>query len=95
MEYISVLLEDASIRDIGLYLKATVAAHQHCMNVAKVLWRDAKPGLTKIRAEDLMYQMFEPFMDKYLKEEVNYVRTQSEEEIEKWNQKVTMYIIIL
>ena len=82
-------MENAHIKDIGLYLKATVMAHQNCIHVAKVLWKDAKPGLTKIRAEDLMYQMFEPLMDKYLSEELNFVRAQSKEEIEKWNQKVT------
>ncbi|RIA96047.1 exocyst complex component Sec10-domain-containing protein [Glomus cerebriforme] len=88
IEYISILLEESHNRDICLYLKATVAAHQRCIHVAKFLWKESKPGLTKIRAEDLMYQMFEPFMDKYLKEEMNYVRAQSEEEIEKWNQKL-------
>jgi recyclin-1 len=90
MEYISVLLENAHIKDVNLYLRAAVTTHQHCIHVAKVLWKDAKPGLTKIRAEDLMYQMFESFMDKYLKEELNFVKAQSKEEIEKWNQKVTM-----
>ena len=69
-------------------MKTAVAAHQRCIHVAKVLWKDAKPGLTKIRAEDLIYQMFEPFMDKYLKEELNYVKMRSKEEIAKWNQKV-------
>jgi hypothetical protein len=83
------LLENAHIKDIGLYLKATVIAHQHCVHVAKFLWKDARPGLTKIRAEDLMYQMFEPFMDKYLREELNFVKAKSKEAIEKWNQKVT------
>ncbi|CAI2192373.1 20582_t:CDS:10, partial [Funneliformis geosporum] len=88
IEYISVLLEEARNRDMSLYLKTTVAAHQRCLKVIKVLWQEAKPGLTKIRAEDLMYLMFERFMDKYLKEELNYVKAQSEEEIEKWNQKL-------
>ncbi|CAG8529642.1 9743_t:CDS:10 [Funneliformis caledonium] len=88
IEYISKLLEKARNKDISLYLKTTVAAHQRCIKVIKVLWQEAKPGLTKIRAEDLMYQMFEPFMDNYLTEELNYVRAQSEEIIEKLNQKL-------
>ncbi|GES73710.1 secretion pathway protein Sls2/Rcy1 [Rhizophagus clarus] len=88
IEYISIFLEESYKRDIMLYLKTVVAAHQRCIHVAKVLWKDAKPGLTKIRAEDLIYQMFEPFMDKYLKEELNYVKIQSGEEVEKWNQKL-------
>ncbi|UZO14240.1 uncharacterized protein OCT59_005700 [Rhizophagus irregularis] len=88
IEYITILLEESCRRDISLYLKTVVATHQRCIHVAKVLWKDAKPGLTKIRAEDLIYQMFEPFMDKYLKEELNYVKTRSEDEIEKWNQKL-------
>ena len=83
-------MEEARNKDIGLYLKTIVVAYQRYIQVVKVLWKEAKPGLTKIRAEDLLYQMFEPFMDKYLKEELNYVRAQNEEEIEKWNQKVTI-----
>ncbi len=88
-------MEEACNRDISLYLKTTVLVFQRYIQVARVLWKEAKPGLTKIRAEDLMYQMFEHFMDKYLKEELNYVRAQSVEEIEKWNQKVTMDMMML
>jgi len=69
-------------------LKSVCTAYSYCLHIAKILWRDAKPGLSKIRAEDLIFQMFESFMDSYLEQELKYVEEQIDDEIEKWNQKV-------
>lgn len=44
--------------------------------------------MDKIRAEDMMYRMFNPFMNEYLITEFETVKSQCDEEIEKWNQKV-------
>nr|CAG8554388.1 6868_t:CDS:10 [Entrophospora candida] len=57
-----------------------------------LIWRDIKPGLSKIRAEDLIFQMFESFMGSYLEQELNYVEKQSDDEIEKWNQKLNQSV---
>ncbi|CAG8512920.1 13449_t:CDS:10 [Ambispora leptoticha] len=87
-EYIYILLEEAHNRDRMVYFKTTVAAHQFCQHVAFVLWKETKPGFEKIKAEDLMYKMFEPMMERYLNEELDEIRTICEEEIDKWNKKL-------
>ncbi|CAG8551608.1 2625_t:CDS:10, partial [Diversispora eburnea] len=88
IEYIYTLLEEAHNLDVFIYLKTTTIAHLNCIHVAEVLWKNAKPGLDKIRAEDMLYQMFEPLMNQYLSEEFITVKTLSEEEIYKWNRKL-------
>lgn len=88
IEYISTLLDEAHERDIFIYLKVATVTHLNCNHVAEVLWKHAKPGLNKIRAEDMMYLMFEPLMGRYLSEEFDTVKNLSDEEISKWNQKV-------
>ncbi|RHZ82849.1 hypothetical protein Glove_103g57 [Diversispora epigaea] len=87
-EYICTLLEEAHNLDVFIYLKTTTIAHLNCIHVAEVLWKHAKPGLDKIRAEDMLYLMFEPLMDQYLSEEFITVKTLSEEEVDKWNRKL-------
>ncbi|CAG8433105.1 7776_t:CDS:10 [Ambispora gerdemannii] len=87
-EYVYILSEEAHNRDKMVYFKTTVAAHQFCQHTALVLWKEAKPGLDKIKAEDLMYQMFEPMMERYLNEELDEIRVICEEEIDKWNKKL-------
>jgi len=57
-EYISTFLKLSHDHDILLYLKSVVIAYNRCLHVCKLIWRDIKPGLSKIRAEDLIFQMF-------------------------------------
>ncbi|CAJ0858573.1 2132_t:CDS:2 [Entrophospora sp. SA101] len=91
-EYISTFLKLSHDHDILLYLKSVVTAYNRCLHVCKLIWRDIKPGLSKIRAEDLIFQMFESFMGSYLEQELNYVEKQSDDEIEKWNQKLNQSV---
>ncbi|CAG8638801.1 12273_t:CDS:2, partial [Acaulospora colombiana] len=82
------LTNQARSRDIMIYLKAVGVACLHCKRIAEVLWKHAKPGLSKIRAEEVIYRMFEPMMNQYLNDELTMVKVLNEEEIDKWNQKV-------
>ncbi|CAG8750804.1 8757_t:CDS:2, partial [Cetraspora pellucida] len=87
-DYISEALEEARNRDVILYLKTVVAAYNRCIHVAEILWKEAEPSMDKINAENMMYHMFEPFMNEYLKTELATVKSQCDEQIEKWNQKL-------
>ncbi|CAG8765267.1 37000_t:CDS:2, partial [Racocetra persica] len=87
-DYISQVLEEARNRDIILYLKTVVAAYNRCTHVAEVLWKEVEPSMDKINAENMMHHMFEIFMNEYLRTEFATVKSQCDEQIEKWNQKL-------
>ncbi|KAF0391241.1 secretion pathway protein Sls2/Rcy1 [Gigaspora margarita] len=88
IDYISEVLNEARDRDDNLYLKAVVAAYTRCLHVAEVLWKEAKPSMDKLKAEKLMYHMFETFMDEYLMTELTTIKLHCDEQIEMWNQKL-------
>ncbi|RIB28049.1 exocyst complex component Sec10-domain-containing protein [Gigaspora rosea] len=67
---------------------AVVAAYIRCLHVAEVLWKEAKPSMDKLKAEKLMYHMFETFMDEYLMTELTTIKLHCDEQIEMWNQKL-------
>ncbi|CAG8580143.1 17497_t:CDS:10, partial [Acaulospora morrowiae] len=89
-DYISTLLVEARSRDIIIYFRAVRAAYLNCKHISEVLWKQAEPGLSKIRAEDVIYRMFEPMMNSYLNDELTMVKMLNDEEVDKWNQKVSL-----
>lgn len=88
-EYVVDLLEEARRRDQYIHLKATSAAFRHIFRLVSTLTEVVRPHpLTRTRAEDLLYQMYEVNMPLYLQGEIAYIRSKTDEEISSWDEKM-------
>ena len=89
-EYITTLLSAAQSLEAPLFLLATAATFGQVYRlVDTVLEIEPKSELvTKARAEDVIFQMFEPLMDDYLAEEADWIRSVLEAICAEWDAKV-------
>lgn len=90
-DYITTLLSAAQPLEPPLFLLATAATFGQVYRlVDAVLAIEPKCSLvTKERAEDVIFHMFEPLMDDYLSEEADWIRNVLEELCSEWDLKVS------
>lgn len=90
-DYITTLLSAAQPLQHPLFLLATAATFGQVYRlVDTVLAIEPKNDLvTKERAEDVVFKMFEPLMDDYLTEEGEWIREVLEGMCEEWDKKVS------
>ncbi|GAA6007013.1 hypothetical protein JCM10207_009170 [Rhodosporidiobolus poonsookiae] len=88
-DYITQLLSAAQPLQHPLFLLATAATFGQVYRlVDEVLAIEPKnPGITKERAEDVVFKMFEPLMDDYLTEEGEWARELLVGMCAEWDQK--------
>ncbi|BGP16438.1 hypothetical protein JCM10213_004006 [Rhodosporidiobolus nylandii] len=88
-DYITQLLSAAQPLQHPLFLLATAATFGQVYRlVDAVLEIEPKnPLVTKERAEDVVFRMFEPLMDDYLTEESEWIRETLVQMCEEWDQK--------
>ncbi|KAM0752970.1 hypothetical protein T439DRAFT_323586 [Meredithblackwellia eburnea MCA 4105] len=88
-DYITSLLSDAQPLQQPLFLLATAATFGQVYRlVDAVLAIEPKhPIVTKERAEDVIFKMFEPHMDDYLQEEGEWIRVVLEGMCNEWDTK--------
>lgn len=89
-DYITSLLSAAQPLQHPLFLLATAATFGQVYRlVDAVLAIEPKsPMVTKERAEDVIFKMFEPLMDDYLTEEGEWIREVLEGMCRDWDEKV-------
>ncbi|EKM56816.1 uncharacterized protein PHACADRAFT_118808 [Phanerochaete carnosa HHB-10118-sp] len=77
-EYTTSLLTRAREISNEIFLKASAASFREAWRMVEAIVEvsSARPAtaVTRTRAEDVVYRMFEPNMDEYLDEEVEYVK---------------------
>lgn len=77
-EYVSPLLTRAREVSNEIFLKAAAASFKEAWRMVDVITQIAAErsdsNVSKARAEDVVYRMFEPNMDEYLDEEVDFVK---------------------
>lgn len=94
-EYITNLLLQAQGLQHPLFLLATAATFGQVYRlVDKVLEIEPRnlEFVTKERAEDVVFRMFEPLMDDYLEEESEWIKEVLEGMCEEWDRKVSFLL---
>ncbi|CCM05375.1 uncharacterized protein FIBRA_07591 [Fibroporia radiculosa] len=92
-EYISPLLTRA--REIGneIFLKATAASFNEAWRmvntVVQIAHSRSDSNISRAQAEDVLYRMFEPNMDEYLDEEVEFVKLRFETICQRWESQLS------
>lgn len=90
MEYLTPLFDEAHDRNTLVYLKAVSGMSEHCMWFYQSL---APPSESKedmqARARDLTLKTFEPHLDLYFQEELDYFTQWAESEVADWEKKLS------
>ncbi|KAI0799982.1 exocyst complex component Sec10-like protein [Fomes fomentarius] len=92
-EYISSLLTRAREISNAIFLQATAASFKEAWRmvdaIVQVAATRADLQLPKTKAEDVAYRMFEPNMDEYLDEEVEFVKQSFEMTCRGWEKQLS------
>ncbi|TGZ76705.1 hypothetical protein EX30DRAFT_324366 [Ascodesmis nigricans] len=91
-EYISPVVDEAHDRDIEMYLKAVTGLFRLCVEFAASLPPTKGSGDRETFRKDVlavMARVFDPHIDLYLQEELDYFRKTSESEVEKWEKQIS------
>ncbi|RPD52774.1 hypothetical protein L226DRAFT_547378 [Lentinus tigrinus ALCF2SS1-7] len=92
-EYISSLLTRAREISNEIFLKACAASFKEAWRMVDTILQVAATRadfqLPKTKAEDVVYRMFEPNMDEYLDEEVEYVKQSFEMTCRSWEKQLS------
>ncbi|KAF8148471.1 f-box protein pof6 [Crassisporium funariophilum] len=92
-EYITTLLARAREISNDIYLKSAAASFREAWrmvdNIMEVAKQRKDSDVSRTKAEDVVYQMFETNMDEYLDEEVESVKHAFELICKGWDQEVT------
>ncbi|EGX92526.1 secretion pathway protein Sls2/Rcy1 [Cordyceps militaris CM01] len=90
MEYTTPLFDESHERSLGMYLKAVSGIFEQTMRFFRSL---KPPGAKeeKIRemAKVMVLRVFEPHLDLYLQEELEYFTKQAEEFVSLWEKKLS------
>ncbi|KAK4054487.1 F-box protein: endocytic membrane traffic, recycling ReCYcling 1 [Microbotryomycetes sp. JL201] len=88
-EYITQLLSEAQSLQNPLFLLATAATFGQVYRLvdAALKIEPKSPLVTKERAEDVVFKVFEPLMDDYLSEETEWIRQVLEGICDEWERK--------
>ena len=92
-EYVTSLLTHARQLGTGVYLKCVAAAFKESWKMVDAIMHAAKERpneevVSRTRAEDVVYQMFEVNMDEYLDEEVEALKSAFDGACKEWNRGV-------
>ncbi|KAF9440703.1 hypothetical protein P691DRAFT_715495, partial [Macrolepiota fuliginosa MF-IS2] len=92
-EYIMSLLERAREVSTVMYLQATAASFSQAWKMVDAILQAAEQRkdseVTRTKAEDVVYQMFETNMDEYLDEEVEYLKQVFDNICKSWDRQMT------
>ncbi|KAI5810183.1 exocyst complex component Sec10-domain-containing protein [Peziza echinospora] len=90
-EYITPVFDEAHDRDIEMYLKAVGGIFQHVRQFSDSITRPhGSGGEDDFRHEvwRIMARVFEPHVDLYLQEELDYFKKKAQGEVDEWGKKV-------
>ncbi|KAG0041456.1 F-box protein: endocytic membrane traffic, recycling ReCYcling 1, partial [Gryganskiella cystojenkinii] len=84
-EYCSQLFDLCSMRDKLLYLKSVPTAYRYLEHLENVIVTMEPIHLPKYRIEKLLARVFAPWLEKYLKMELDWVQKSCRDQIEKYD----------
>lgn len=88
--YLTVLLDEARERSISSYLKAVSGIFGQCIQFSRRI--NTPPGRTPEEfakvAHEILNKLFEPHVDLYLQDELDYFKQDAEKEVNAWEQKL-------
>ncbi|CAG9999891.1 unnamed protein product [Clonostachys byssicola] len=90
MEYTTPLFDEAHERSIAAYLKAVSGVFEQTLQFFQSLQlpNDSELDL-KEKAKELALSVFEPHLDLYLQEELDFFTKQAESEVDAWDKKLS------
>ena len=89
-EYVTVLFDEAHRTNVESYLKAVSATCEQCIEFAKTLRPTSSSGDEFYEAVDeIVADAFEPHIDLYLKEELDYFKKKSTAEVSDWEKRLS------
>ncbi|KDN53498.1 hypothetical protein K437DRAFT_241668 [Tilletiaria anomala UBC 951] len=85
-DYVAPLLDQAKSNSVHTYVRACAATFAQALRLADALQevQPTSPQLSKDRCEDVVYRVWEPNMDEYLRQERQWVKSQMSEVCESW-----------
>lgn len=90
MEYVTSLLDETHVRSVESYLKAVSGLFEQCLAFAKALNPPpGSEGSLDDHAKQLALKVFEPHLDLYLQEELDFFTNHAEREVVNWEQKLS------
>lgn len=90
MEYVAPLFDECHERGPAPYLKAFSGVFEQATHFFKSLRPSVEDRASIIeKSKDLCFKTFEPHMDLYLQEELEYFTKQSEEQVSQWEKKLS------
>lgn len=89
-EYLATLFDETHLTNVDLYLKAVSATYVQSLNFAKSL----RPGRTSgddfyETVDEIIAAAFEPHIDLYLNEEVEFFKRKSDSEVGDWERQLS------
>lgn len=90
-EYVTPVLDEAHERDVEIYLKAVGGIFQQLQQFSASISRPKGSGTEEQFRKDVwnvMTRVFEPHVDLYLQEELDYFKKKATGEVDEWNSKV-------
>ncbi|KAF6827428.1 exocyst complex component sec10 [Colletotrichum plurivorum] len=90
MDYVTPLLDAAHDRNLVWYLKAVAEVFQQGMLFFKSLAQpEASKETLEEKAKEMTLRLFEPHLDLYLQEELDFFTKQAESEVADWEKKLS------
>ncbi|OAQ77630.1 secretion pathway protein Sls2/Rcy1 [Purpureocillium lilacinum] len=90
MEYTTPLFDECHERSIASYLKAVSGVFEQTMRFFQTLTPpQGSHGDINEKAKDLTLRVFEPHLDLYLQEELDFFTKQAETEVSQWEKKLS------
>ena len=90
-EYVTPVLDEAHERDIEMYLKAVGGIFQQIKQFSDSITRPKGAGTEeqfRHNVLQIMARVFEPHVDLYLQEELDYFRKKATGQVDSWGKKV-------
>lgn len=90
MEYVTPLLDEAHERSIGSYLKAVSGIFEQSMRFSLTLkpTKNSSANFAET-TKAIVSKVFEPHIDLYLQEELDYFKKHAETQVSDWEQKLS------
>lgn len=90
LDYLTPLFDESHERSNGSYLKAISGTFEQTMQFFQSVTppKDSSTDV-KEKAKEMTLHVFEPHLDLYLQEELDYFTKKAEEEVEKWDKKLS------
>ncbi|RCI13672.1 hypothetical protein L249_5455 [Ophiocordyceps polyrhachis-furcata BCC 54312] len=87
MEYVTPLLDECHERSIAVYLKAVSSLFEQTARFSRSLTPPSKT--TEDKAKELLLKVFEPHLDLFFQDELEFFTKQAELEVSQWEKKLS------